>query len=87
VFDVDCNSWTQIIANGGPGPRAYHGMALVGDEIYIFGGVTNAFFTATNRVDAFNITSGSWRQVLANDYSREPVPRDGKFKPYLKFKF
>ncbi len=65
VVPVDSLTWSTGPA--APEPRTEVAVAAIGTTIYVVGGLAPS--GATNRVDALDVTSGTWRQVA--DY---PLP-------------
>lgn len=63
ALDLATNTWTEITAAGAPSPRMYHGSALYGDELFVYGG--NAGFNPPyfNDTYAFDLTTDTWRTV------------------------
>jgi len=77
AFEYDTNTWHQIFAtNAGPGPRADHNIVLIDDNIYLFGGVVNKFFTEKNDLWAYNIPTNTWTQLIGNNVAGSPTKRD-----------
>ena len=69
--------WNQVVAgNEGPGPRAYFGMSSQGFNVYIFGGVTNAYDNTVNDLWAFNVLTNLWTQLLPNGNAGSPSARN-----------
>ncbi len=74
-FDFDTGTWTELSVQAPkPSGRAVFGCDIVGDSIYIFGGI-GSDFTPNNELWRFDIPSGTWTLVQEND--PDPVGRPG----------
>eukprot|EP00298_Acanthocystis_sp_HF-20_P002414 c12832_g1_i1.p1 GENE.c12832_g1_i1~~c12832_g1_i1.p1 ORF type:complete len:375 (-),score=146.21 c12832_g1_i1:69-1193(-) len=73
-FSIDDNSWnlieTKAPSSGGPSPRRSHGMTIIKNMIYMFGGSNND--RTFGDLWAFNIETSTWRQI---DSSSRPSRR------------
>jgi len=59
----------------GPTASAYGQAAIVGDNLYYFGG-TNKFFQDSNQLWQFNIPSNTWTELKTQNEAGSPPPRE-----------
>jgi len=64
VYDINSNRWTTLPqSNDIPTRRAGTAATVLGDELIIMGGESGSQSTAHDEVEAYNITSQSWRSL------------------------
>jgi Galactose oxidase, central domain/Kelch motif len=73
AYSVASNRWSRL-ASSTPGPSARSGavMWVVGDQLYVFGGI-DASFTTLNDLWTYNLVQARWRAVTPS--GPRPPPR------------
>lgn len=75
AYDVDDNAWTELHAsNAGPSPRSRPSAWVVGDKLYVFGGVTS-FFQVLNDLWVYDLGSNAWTELIPSGAAGSPPPR------------
>ncbi|XP_021913789.1 kelch-like protein 10 [Zootermopsis nevadensis] len=62
TYDIRANRWSVLEQVDSIGPRAYHGSAVVGFEIYVIGGYDGGS-EGLNTCHCFNAATKTWREV------------------------
>jgi hypothetical protein len=74
-YDVDDNRWTELRpVNPGPAPRSRPSAWIVGNKLYVFGGV-NQFFQVQNDLWVYDLAHNAWTQLIAPGAAGSPPPR------------
>lgn len=73
-YNAHTNTWTLLSNNTGPGVRILAGLAVRGNEAWLFCGV-NQFFQSRNDLWKFNLNTGVWQLVIPHNASAVPGPR------------
>jgi hypothetical protein len=74
-YDVDANRWTELHpVNAGPAPRSRPSAWIVGDKLYVFGGV-NAFFQVQNDLWVYDLRRNAWTELIPPGAAGSPPPR------------
>lgn len=69
------NAWTLLSAEGeGPSGRSRPNMWIVGETLYVFGGI-DATFETLNDLWAFDLDTGEWTEVVPNGAEGSPPTR------------
>ncbi|BDA41177.1 probable tRNA wybutosine-synthesizing protein 5 at C-terminar half [Coccomyxa sp. Obi] len=70
--------WTQLACIGGqdhvPGPRHSHAAAVVGSNMYVYGGVRDCGQAITGDLHALDLGCQIWRRIITTDSSPRPPP-------------
>lgn len=75
AYDVKRNAWTQIIANNaGPSARSRPTAWMVGNQLYLFGGI-NAFFGTMNDLWVYSLDSNTWSELIPDGAAGSPPSR------------
>jgi hypothetical protein len=75
AYDVDANRWTELHpVNAGPAPRSRPSAWIVGDKLYVFGGV-NAFFQVQNDLWVYDLRRNAWTELIPPGAAGSPPPR------------
>ena len=69
AYDIISNTWSTLAPM--PTPRDHVVAGVCGNDIFVIGGATNPFFTATSVVEAYQIGSNKWVTGIAP----MPTPR------------
>jgi N-acetylneuraminic acid mutarotase len=77
VLDLDTNTWSTLPPSGTTYGAEIE-IALVGDNLYMFGG-SNAYFSSSNAFYRFNIPTQTWTVLRANGAANTPPPRSSFF--------
>ncbi|MDQ3915671.1 MAG: galactose oxidase [Actinomycetota bacterium] len=76
AYSVTDNTWTQLHpANEGPEARSGTSAWLIGNRMYIFGGVTAPAFETLNDLWVYNLETNRWTELTANGAASSPPPR------------
>ncbi|XP_049799963.1 kelch-like protein 10 [Schistocerca nitens] len=61
IYDTRADQWVKVNEVDPTGPRAYHGTAVIGHDIYVIGGFDGMdYFNSCRR---FNVVTKVWREV------------------------
>jgi N-acetylneuraminic acid mutarotase len=75
AYSARANQWTQIhAANAGPSGRSRPSSWMVGNRLYIFGGIS-AYFSTLNDLWVYNLDSNRWTEVIPDGAAGSPPPR------------
>lgn len=75
AYDVDDNRWSELHpVNAGPSPRSRPSAWIVGNQLYVFGGV-NQFFQVQNDLWVYDLAHNAWTQLIAPGAAGSPSPR------------
>lgn len=75
VYSVAKNTWKQLHpVNQGPVGRSRPNLWLVGNRLYLFGGITASFKTL-NDLWVYELRTNAWTQVIPNGEKGAPPPR------------
>ncbi|XP_054262535.1 kelch-like protein 10 isoform X2 [Macrosteles quadrilineatus] len=61
TYDTRADRWIQILEADPTGPRAYHGTAVIGTDIYVIGGFDG--MENFNSCRCFNAVTKTWREI------------------------
>uniref|UniRef100_A0A0A9YPI4 Kelch-like protein diablo n=1 Tax=Lygus hesperus TaxID=30085 RepID=A0A0A9YPI4_LYGHE len=61
TYDTRADRWVKVEEVDPAGPRAYHGTAVVGHDIYIIGGFDGVYYF--NSCRCFNAVTKTWREI------------------------
>uniref|UniRef100_A0A1I7YB97 Fibronectin type-III domain-containing protein n=1 Tax=Steinernema glaseri TaxID=37863 RepID=A0A1I7YB97_9BILA len=86
ILDLNSMTWTNPAVSGIPiSPRSHHSINIVGDSLYVFGGLTSTssgeqdIEKATNTLEMFNLAEGRWEmqnpQISDETKNKVPSPR------------
>ncbi len=81
AYDVADDEWTMLdphALGGGPTGRSRPNMWLVGDDLYVFGGVT-ATFETLNDLWRYDLDTGEWTELIPNGAQGSPPTRHEAF--------
>ncbi|XP_058809482.1 kelch-like protein 10 [Phymastichus coffea] len=68
TYDTRADRWVKVPQVDPFGPRAHHGSAVIGDNIYVVGGFDgHSFFNSCRR---FNVVTKIWREVAPMNFRR-----------------
>lgn len=92
AYDVATGTWTEMPAGATrPAGRSRPNMWTVGDQLYVFGGVT-ATFETLNDLWVYDLTTETWTEVIPNGQAGSPpsrheaqagtIPVDGRLTVY-----
>ena len=75
AYDTRANRWSQIQpVNAGPSGRSRPAVWMVGNRLYVFGGI-NGFFSTLNDLWVFNVQSRQWTELIPDGAVGSPPPR------------
>jgi N-acetylneuraminic acid mutarotase len=75
AYDAKRNTWSQISANNaGPSARSRPAAWMVGDNLYVFGGI-NAYFGTMNDLWVYHLASNSWSELIPDGAAGSPPSR------------
>lgn len=75
AYSVRGNSWSQIQpVNAGPSGRSRPAVWMVGNRLYVFGGI-NGFFSTLNDLWVYNVESQRWTELIPDGAAGSPPPR------------
>lgn len=84
AYAPDTNAWTELeAANAGPEGRSRPNMWLVGDVLYVFGGVT-ATFETLNDLWAFDLTANTWALLHDGEADAPPTRHEAQAGTYAR---
>src|SRR5438270_645621 len=62
--DVPAPAWEKVTTTGAaPSPRCASAGAVVGDRLYVFGGVIDSAFHVTNDLWAYDVSKNQWAKL------------------------
>lgn len=75
TFNPLTSAWAEARPNGTrPLPREGHCSAVIGDTVYVFGGISIGF-QPFNDLWAYNTIENTWTEISPNQPMRAPAPR------------
>jgi hypothetical protein len=75
AYDVDHNAWHELHpSNPGPGARSRPSAWMIGDKLYLFGGITAAF-QVLNDLWVYDLHSNAWTELVPLGAAGSPPPR------------
>jgi N-acetylneuraminic acid mutarotase len=75
AYSARGNAWTQIHAsNAGPGGRSRPAAWMVGNQLYLFGGI-NAYFATMNDLWVYDLDSNTWSELIPDGAAGSPPSR------------
>lgn len=75
AYEAKRNRWSQINANNaGPSARSRPAAWMVGNNLYIFGGI-NAYFGTMNDLWVYSLDSNSWSELIPDGAAGSPPSR------------
>lgn len=75
AYSTRGNTWTQIQPRTpGPSGRSRPAVWMVGNRMYLFGGI-NGFFSTLNDLWVYNVESRRWTELIPDGAAGSPPPR------------
>ena len=64
--------WSEVTTNSAPLSRSSHGVSVIGDKLFMFGGEHEARTPVDNDVHVLELTTSQWRKMVTSGTAPSP---------------